>query len=290
MKKSIILGICCMMAANTTFAQTEDPKGLYRLHKLSYEDGRPDHIPEFAQYKYCTDVAPFTIMIATNTPKSFEYAIRTDEPHPYTYTGNTPVGENGRGTQIFDSDKDGFSLKWYNTVRPQEPIFPLNMFITEYYDRKKIDERLVRSIEMFGMKHKPAKHRFAGCWKMIGNIGTLNGKEIIVSAPIQLYKIYSEDAVNIYSGSFVSYWPLEVKNDNLIVESKNNCKIEWRDKDTFILSFDRGDGKIANELWIRSGLPRSVQKIFGTNEPINDVDVVGSFGDYVEIEESHHHH
>ena len=89
MKKSIILGICCMIAANTTFAQTEDPKGLYRLQKLSYEDGRPDHIPEFAQYKYCTDVAPFTIMIATDTPKSFEYAIRTDEPHPYTYTGNT---------------------------------------------------------------------------------------------------------------------------------------------------------------------------------------------------------
>ena len=283
MRKGIILGICCLMAATTSFAQTENPSGLYKLYKLSYDNGQPDHIPKFEQYKLCTDVAPFTIMIETDTKKRYAYAIRTDEPHPYTYTGNTPVGEDGRGTQIFDSDKDKFSLKWYNTVRPgRESIFPMNTFITEHYDRKNINEKLVRSLDMFAMKHKPAKHRFDGCWKMIGNIGTLNGKEVIISGFLQLYKIYSEDAVNIYSGSTVNYWPLEVKSDKLIIEGVNKCNIEWRDKDTFVLSFDRGDGKIAKELWIRSGLPKHVQKIFGTNIPINGVDVVGSFGDMTE--------
>ncbi|NLV52538.1 MAG: hypothetical protein GXY64_04670 [Bacteroidales bacterium] len=284
MKKFISIFVCCLIASASMFAQTENPEGLYRLQKMTYENGRPDHTPEFIQYKYLS-AYPITIMVGTATPKEYVYSIRQDEPHPYTYTGDKLVGEDGHGTRIYDSNKDHFTLKWYNTIRPRpENIFPMNEYITEIYDKKNMEPRMTRTIEMLEMKHQAPKNRFAGCWRMIGNVGEVNGLEVLAKPTTNLYKIYGEKDVLLLfqgdesiTGSTVYYWPAQFNSDNVILEGKNKCDIQWRNDKTFVLSFDRGDGIIVKEMWMQTGLPASFQKLFGTNIPIQNMNVSSGF-------------
>ena len=286
MKRIASIIVCCLLTAATASAQSENPIGLYKLQKLSYEKGKPDHTPEFTQYKYCSDFAPITIMTATATPKEYVFVMRQDEPSPYTFTGNQLVGQDGHGTRIYDSNDEHFTLTWFNTVRPGAGgIFPMNEFITEKYDKKNIEPQMIRSIEMMKMKKIEANHKFAGCWKMMGNIGTYQGHEIVMKQVTDLYKIYGEkDVVLVFtngdqiSGSTVYYWPLQVKEDKQIVEGKNNCKIEWRGEGSFVLTFNRAnDGTECKELWARSGMPNNFQSLFGTNVPQSKINIPSSF-------------
>ena len=168
MKRLTTLLAVMLMAATGLTAQNVAPRGLFKLQRLGYENGRPDHVPEMVQYKLSTDYVPMTLMVHKNTPQDYVYSMRMDEPHPYSCTGDVPVGENGRGTRIYDGYDDRFTLKWYNNLRPYEgAVFPMNEFITEYYDRKNMEPQMVRSIEMLQMKHEKATHRFAGSWRMV---------------------------------------------------------------------------------------------------------------------------
>ena len=285
MKRMTTLLACLTIATASTFAQTEAPRGLYKLQRLGYEKGQPDHVPEMEQYKYCSESHPLTLMVYLNTPAEYRYAIRPDEPHPYTYTGDIPVGEDGHGTRIYDSDSTHFTLKWYNTIRPGGKVFPLNEFITEYYDRKDMMPQMERSVKMLEMKHEQPTHRFAGCWRMVGNYGTVDGERILVRPRTDLYKVYGEQDVTFlfcsldhFDGGKVVYMPLIVKSDTCIKEGDNGeCTITWKDADTFTLKFDRGDGTIVEELWKRSGLNLIFQKIFGTNLPMVEIQIPAAF-------------
>ena len=193
MKRLTTLLAVMLMAATGLTAQNVAPRGLFKLQRLGYENGRPDHVPETVQYKLSTDNVPMTLMVHKNTPQDYVYSMRMDEPHPYSCTGDVPVGENGRGTRIYDAYDDRFTLKWYNNLRPNEgAVFPMNEFITEYYDRKNMEPQMVRSIEMLQMKHKKATHRFAGSWRMVGNYGLVDGERILKAPTTHLFKVYGE--------------------------------------------------------------------------------------------------
>ena len=258
MKRLTTLLAVMLMAATGLTAQNVAPRGLFKLQRLGYENGRSDHVPEMAQYKLSTDNVPVTLMVQKNTPQDYVYNMRMDEPHPYSCTGDVPVGENGRGTRIYDGYDDRFTLKWYNNLRPNEgAVFPMNEFITEYYDRKNMEPQMVRSIEMLQMKHKKATHRFAGSWRMVGNYSLVDGERILKAPTTHLFKVYGEKDVTFLfcspqqlTGGTVFYKPLVVKSDNCIKEGDNNeCTITWKNDDTFILKFDRGDGTFVEELW-----------------------------------------
>lgn len=286
MKRLTTLLAVVLMAATGLTAQNVAPRGLFKLQRLGYENGRPDHVPEMAQYKLSTDYVPMTLMVRKNTPQDYVYSMRMDEPHPYNCTGDVPVGENGRGTRIYDGYDDRFTLKWYNNLRPNEgAVFPMNEFITEYYDRKNMEPQMVRSIEMLQMKHKKATHRFAGSWRMVGNYGLVDGERILKAPTTHLFKVYGEKDVTFLfcspqqlTGGTVFYRPLVVKSDNCIKEGDNNeCTITWKNDDSFILKFDRGDGTFVEELWKRSGLPKPFQQLFGTDVPVYDVQIPSGF-------------
>ncbi len=286
MKRLTTLLAVMLMAATGLTAQNVAPRGLFKLQRLGYENGRPDLVPEKAQYKLSTDNVPVTLMVQKNTPQDYVYNMRMDEPHPYSCTGDVPVGENGRGTRIYDGYDDRFTLKWYNNLRPYEgAVFPMNEFITEYYDRKNMEPQMVRSIEMLQMKHKKASHRFAGSWRLVGNYGLVDGERILNAPRTHLFKVYGEKDVTFLfcspqqlTGGTVFYKPLVVKSDNCIKEGDNNeCTITWKNDDTFILKFDRGDGTFVEELWKRSGLPKPFQQLFGTDVPVYDVQIPSGF-------------
>ena len=254
MKRLTTLLAVMLMAATGLTAQNVAPRGLFKLQRLGYENGRPDHVPEMAQYKLSTDYVPMTLMVRKNTPQDYVYSMRMDEPHPYSCTGDVPVGENGRGTRIYDGYDDRFTLKWYNNLRPNEgAVFPMNEFITEYYDRKNMD--------------------------------LVDGERILKAPTTHLFKVYGEKDVTFLfcspqqlTGGTVFYRPLVVKSDNCIKEGDNNeCTITWKNDDAFILKFDRGDGTLVEELWKRSGLPKPFQQLFGTDVPVYDVQIPSGF-------------
>ena len=162
-------------------------------------------------------------------------------------------------------------------MRPNEgKVFPMNEFIIEYYDRQNMEPQMKRSIEMLEMKHQQPTHHFAGCWRMMGNYTTIDGERILMKPNADLFKVYGEKDVTFLfcqgdrlNGATVYYKPLVVKGEVSIKEGDNNeCAITWRNADSFVLKFDRGDGTIVEELWKRSGLPQVFQKLFGTDVPI----------------------
>ena len=283
--KKILTMVLCLMALTTISAQNVTPKGLYRMTKLSYENGKADHIPEFAQYKFCSDTIPFTVMVSRDVEKELIVQVRQDEPHPYTFTGDVAVGIDGHGTRIFDCEENGFKLKWYNTVRPgSEAIFPMNEFITETYVRDGIPSTIKRMFEMLEMKNLKSKHRFSGSWTLVGAMSEVDGMPVILKQTVSVSKIYGEkEVVMVISPSasiaqaIVYYHPLDVKSEANIIEGKNDCKIEWKNKDCFILSFNPGDGTTIKELWKRSGLKQPLQTVFETHEPVFELNIPSTF-------------
>lgn len=70
------------------------------------------------------------------------------------------------------------------------------------------------------------------------------------------------------AGTTYFYWTLDVKNSNNIFEGNHDCKIEWQNEDTFTLSFKDEYGRELKELWTRTGMPKNIQTIFGTDVEI----------------------
>lgn len=280
MKRFITLFACLAMIIACSSAQNEDPKGLYKLQRLGYENGRPDHVPEMVQYKYFSDYVPVTIMVMRNTSKEYIYALKQDEPHPYTFTGDVAVGEDGKGTRIYDTDSNHVTVEWYNTIRPNEPgVFPMNEFIREYYDRAGFEPQMTRSIEMLQMKHKQPNHRLAGCWSLVGNYKEVEGERMLTNAPTDVYKIYGDTDVTCVfckgdqiMGATILYRNMEYneesKQDEKLVagfrEGGSAGVIKWRNEDSFEMISMRPDETISEELWKRATLPESLRKLFGT--------------------------
>lgn len=280
MKRFITLFACLAMIIACSSAQNEDPKGLYKLQRLGYENGRPDHVPEMVQYKYFSDYVPVTIMVMRNTSNEYIYVLKQDEPHPYTFTGDVAVGEDGKGTRIYDTDSNHVTVKWYNTIRPNEPgVFPMNEFIREYYDRTGFEPQMTRSIEMLQMKHKQPNHRLAGCWSLVGNYKEVDGERMLTNAPTDVYKIYGDTDVTCVfcrgdqiMGATILYRPMsyneESKQDEKLVagvrEGGSAGVIKWRNEDCFEMISMRPDETISEELWKRATLPESLRKLFGT--------------------------
>jgi len=290
MKRIITLATVGLLTAASAFAQGENPHGLYKLQRLGYENGRPDHVPELTQYKYFSDFVPVTIMLMRNTPQEYIYVLKQDEPHPYVYTGDVPVGEDGRGTRIYGTDSNHVTVKWYNTIRPGNgDLFPMNQFITEYYDRNGFEQQMQRSIEMLQQKHKQPNHRLAGCWHLVGNYKQVEGERVLTSAPTDVYKIYGDKDVTCLfcrgdqiMGATILYRSMEYKPEKNDADTAGFSEggstgndggaatagvIKWKSNDSFEAISMRPDETVVEELWKRAALPEAFQKLFGTQKP-----------------------
>lgn len=290
MKRIITLVAAGLLTAASAFAQGENPHGLYKLQRLGYENGRPDHVSELTQYKYFSDFVPVTIMLMRNTPKEYLYVLKQDEPHPYVFTGDVAVGEDGRGTRIYDTDSNHVTVKWYNTIRPGNgDLFPMNQFITEYYDRSGFEQQMQRSIEMLQQKHPQPNHRLAGCWRLVGTYKQVEGERVLTSTPVDTYKIYGDKDVTCLicrggqiMGATIIYRSMEYKPEKKDADTIGFCEggstendegaatagvIKWKSDNSFEAITMRPNETVAEELWKRSTLPEAFQKLFSTKKP-----------------------
>lgn len=269
MKKTLIMAVAALLMAGAAMAQQENPRGLYKLQKFIYDDGK-EQVPPFNQYKYLTDDLSAQIELVENDVIAAFQMVNQDK-HPLNYTGKVPVGEDGQGLQIYDSNKEKFTLRWYNNFAPNSAIFPFNAFISEEYSSKKgISPTMKEIIDIIGMKGKVKKsNKFTGVWKRRGMSDRVDGKGQLFEMTT-MYKVYTDTKMLMLEGDLENaptmavvghLWPCTFYTDRLITEGQNSCMITWINDNTFTLIWISG-GYPAVEIWDRTELPELMQKTF----------------------------
>ncbi len=279
-KYALLIGLC--LASVVSNAQDVNPRGLFLWKNTSYENGRPDKLPEIQQYKYCTDEATLQLVIRTDVtvPKvDFQMSVLQNDNYPFVVTGDVPQGMDGKRPRIYDSNGKSFTLKWYNNILPRDVMFPYNEFITEYYSKDGVDSRAQRCFDLCQLKLKgnPKKNKLFGSWYRVGTFTKVDNFDVIIPCPNDMYKVYDEDVYfhvyNIGSQRQIRLYfilrSVKYKGADTTEEFGTDCHVTWVDDDTYKLSYQNENGETLTELWKRSGLPKYIQKpIFGTDFPV----------------------
>ena len=124
---SLALGAICSL---TTMAQTENPRGVYKLITL---DGRAGLVnAPLDQYKICTD----SVTLMLNVYQGNKFQIGRSDNEILNYTGERADAADDHSTRIYDSNAEHFTLKWWSE-NPNHPLFPAKGWCTEYYEAGK---------------------------------------------------------------------------------------------------------------------------------------------------------
>lgn len=264
----------------------DNPRGIYRLLRFSYENGMRDKVPHFEQYKYCSDYYTLQLQIEKDITDGanpeFWVSMLNNDKQPLNYTGY--IAE--RDLSIYDSDSKGFKMRWHNDYMNND-YFPPNQYITELYSSEyKISPKMQRVIDLLKMKTaQPGANKFYGCWRRVGILTKVDDMDMLMSGPQDLYQIFDKDVYlhfyEVNANRMYAYCimrPISYLSDNLLVEFDRERKVEWINDNTFKVRFDRGDGTIVTELWKRSGLPERYQQAFGTNIPVYNIPLSNNLG------------
>lgn len=262
MKRIITLIFAVLFTVAGTLADTErHPKGLYRLKTFIYEDGR-QRVPSFFQYKYAANDVGLLIFYrqTANGNDWNNMTVEVREQYPLKSTGETPQGDDGHGTQIFNVEDGHFSFKWYNSQWPN--MSPLGQFITEVYSKDDIQDEVRRAIDMLEGRIDTTANRLSGWWTCTSNNAGQG----------TFWKVYTPEmsmvvrpgnngiAINCFVTKNISF-----EGDSLLKETTNTCHIEWSEDGSHTLTFSPDGTHTQTENWVRGGLPMTWQKVFGSS-------------------------
>ena len=134
--KKTILTIIIALVALTGQAQTQNPKGLYKLTEIVHQDGK--HLEaHFRQYKYCLEDVTLMFSYAPSPFVSapFDFSISNTDSKPLRLTGELSKTEN-KGIQVISTSDSTFTLRWFNDRGAfNEHLFPSNTNIDEEIGR-----------------------------------------------------------------------------------------------------------------------------------------------------------
>ena len=270
-----------ILFVDTLPSNENDPVGLYRMQLITYEEGG-SVIPDYEQYKYCSKNVTWTLKVNRTDDGMTEVLFYDNDYSVLRYTGSGPVGEDGRGFRIFNSNLEHFTLKWYNRDRYSD-LFPLNTFITEIYDAKKgvnADVRTIADIlESYPTLTKANQPKqLTGCWERVGLLlPGENGTNELTNTPVEKYKLINNtNVVDLFPGTHIAFEhsnfttrlkPLTIKSTTQILEGESNCQIEWVADNSFIFTYiDTATGNQFAEVYERSVLPKMFELVFGVDE------------------------
>ena len=272
----------------------QDPIGLYHLTKVTYDEGSIQTVPDFEQYKYCAR----SITLTTQPERADDGTLTipfldNDRTTVFRHTGNVPVGTNGRGIRVYDSDSARFILKWFNSDRTESEIFPRDKFINEHYDAKEGIASDVRiAIDILEALSTLSPHTsylssLTGCWQRIGIVRMRQGViaqffPLIENPKYKLF--YQQHEIDLYDMNITSSsYAEEVAprfttrmktyqydpNQQLLTEGTRTAKQDWKGEDTFLLPFlKEEDGTEYFELYEQSSLPKSITNIFASKNKV----------------------
>ena len=165
-----VLGLSLIMFVSVigADAQTENPRGIYKLVGINGRDGQYFKDP-FDQYKICTDKVTLMMTISGKS-----YRIVNNDRKVFNYTGSEPLSPDDKNTLIYDSDSIGFKLKWWSNY-PNHLIFPSNDWCIENYQSgaySKDGKIIVGALTDKSVNEKGKVLK--GRWRMLGLMDELN--------------------------------------------------------------------------------------------------------------------
>ena len=166
MKKYILTLLLGSFAIGAT-AQTENPRGIYKLMTLIGKSGEVNS--PYHQYKVCTD--SLTLMVVFGRNGTFQ--INNNDRMVFNYTGDQPKSEDDKSILIYDSNAEHFTEKWWSEY-PYHIIFPHNDWCVEKYKSGEYTaESRIAFDAMTGKTEVDAKNPLTGTWRFIGELDEL---------------------------------------------------------------------------------------------------------------------
>ena len=164
---NIMVTAAIAFAPTLCMAQTENPRGVYKLMSIIDKQGATIKEP-FDQYKICTDSV--TLMFAVN---GNQFSLGKNDSQVFNYTGEEPDANNATATRIFDSNAEHFTLKWWSTYN-NHLYFPHNDWCTEYYESGKysVHAKVILDALMSPNAFHP-QNPFIGTWRFLGMMDEL---------------------------------------------------------------------------------------------------------------------
>lgn len=237
--KRHIASLLLVLVAALSYAQTENPRGIYKLITLQ---GKVGEIKSpFDQYKICTD--SITIMLSfTKQDNIMIFNISHPDNETFNYTGSEPRFEGDHRTLIYDSNAEHFTEKWWSEME-NHTIFPHNDWCLEFYESNRYSEAARPTVEaLTGKGEVKAENPLLGRWRIIGWMdeltdvkkqlkdmkdayptGRFNG-EFIISPSHLIYTIVTgiSGAIIANSGS---------PDKNTLIQNNERRNVKWLTKD-----------------------------------------------------------
>ncbi|MBO7067324.1 MAG: hypothetical protein J6W52_01395 [Bacteroidaceae bacterium] len=218
MKKTILALLLVSFAVGAA-AQTENPRGIYRLMTIVGKNGEVNS--PFHQYKVCTD--SLTLMVSFGRNGTFN--INNNDHMVFNYTGDQPKSENDKSILIYDSNAEHFTLKWWSDY-PYHMIFPKNDWCTEKYKSGEYtEESRIAFDAMTGKAEVDTSNPLSGVWRAIGFVDELR------DVKKELPKLHDGYPKSRYFNNFFIFSP-----KNLVLASSAGgtvCDVTYDGKKSF---------------------------------------------------------
>ena len=167
------------MSALCTTAQTDNPRGIYKLAGIWGKNGQYFKEP-FNQYKICADNV--TLMMTINGK---QYRIGKNDSKVFNYTGPEPATLEDKSSLIYDSNDKEFKLKWWSNY-PNHQIFPVDDWCIEYYKSTGFPkEGIIISEALQSKTVSENKKDLKGRWRLIGLMNEL--RNVNYCCPVKLF-------------------------------------------------------------------------------------------------------
>lgn len=175
----MVLVAALMVLPQVSKAQTENPRGLYKLMTLGAKDALIKS--PFDQYKFCTDSVTLTLVLENGG-----FNIRNQD-NVFNYTGEEPQSVGDKSTLVYNSDETHFSEKWWSEYT-NHIYFPKNDWCIENYEAGKVSDGAKPFLNALFTKELMNKDNpFVGAWYCIGFLDTLKGAKKQVQKMMRQY-------------------------------------------------------------------------------------------------------
>ena len=218
MKKSIFTLLLASLTIGTA-AQTENPRGIYKMMTLTGKVGEMK--APFEQYKVCTD----SVTLMVSFQNAF-FSIGDNDHKVFNYTGDQPKDENDKSTLIYDSNADHFTMKWWSQYT-SHLHFPKNDWCIEKYESGQYSEfGRIAFDALTGKAEVDPRNPLTGTWRIIGYVDEL--RDIKKGLP----KLHEQYRTSKYFNSFMVLSP---KNAVLITSGRGGGvdKVEYDGKNAY---------------------------------------------------------
>ena len=161
-RKSLIAAIVLACISMCAYAQTDSPRGVYKLTSLIDKTGTKI-LPFIDQYKICTDSVTLTVVISEPL-----FRITNNDAEIFNYTGEAPAANNPKASRIYDSNAEHFTLKWWS--ERETMLYPKEDWCTEFYnagEQSEAGKHLFDAL-LTPTKGIDKKHPLYGNWQRIG--------------------------------------------------------------------------------------------------------------------------